>query len=65
MEIVLKNRKSERAAVIATESLPGVWEITVSSLKYERKDANTIEFNAPVPANGETAIRYTVRFTYQ
>jgi hypothetical protein len=64
VEIVLRNRKKEQVTVTAVEFLPGIWEITKSSHKYERKDANTVEFTVPVPANGETTIRYTVRFTY-
>jgi hypothetical protein len=64
VEIVLRNRKKEQATVTAVEFLQGVWEITRSTHKYERKNVNTVEFTVPVPASGETTIRYTVRFTY-
>ena len=38
------------------------WKIAVASLPYAKIDANTIEFRAPVPADGETVLTYTVSY---
>ncbi|MEP7290536.1 MAG: DUF4139 domain-containing protein, partial [Chloroflexota bacterium] len=40
------------------------WEIVSSSIDYTQIDSNTIEFRADVPADGETVITYTVRYTW-
>jgi len=40
------------------------WEILNSSMDYKQLDSNTIEFRANVPADGETVIKYTVRYTW-
>ena len=59
IEVRLKNRKESDVEVIVVEHLWGDWEITRSSLKYEKKDGNTFEFKVPVPKNSEAAVEYT------
>lgn len=62
-EIELRNRKKEAVTVVVEKKLYGFWEMTQSSLDYEKKDAQTVEFRVPVKA-GETAkLSFTVRFT--
>lgn len=40
------------------------WEILSASMDYTQVDSNTIEFRPTVPADGETVITYTVRYTW-
>ena len=38
------------------------WEILESNFKYEKKDANTIEFKIPLEKDEEKILNYTVRY---
>ena len=40
------------------------WKILESSHEYEKMDSQTIEFNVPVEANGETVVTYTVLYEW-
>lgn len=40
------------------------WNITQSSAKYEKKNADTVEFKLDVPANGEMTATYTVQYQW-
>lgn len=64
-EIKLRNRKEKDAVEIrVVEPLVRCanWKIAVSSLPFAKIDANTIEFRAPVLADGETILTYTVNY---
>lgn len=63
-EITLRNHKEEAAEVVVVEHLYPYtnWEITESNFKYEKKDANTIEFKIPLEKDEEKIINYTVRY---
>jgi hypothetical protein len=63
-EIRLRNRGKTGATVTVTENLYGNWEMTARSAEYRKKDADTVEFDVPVPAGGESKLQYTVRYTY-
>jgi hypothetical protein len=66
IEVELRNRKDQPVDVQVRESLyrwTG-WTILTSSLPFEKQDANTIVFNAKVPAGGETRVRYRVRYSW-
>ena len=66
-EIRLRNHKDEGSVEIRVpETLFrwSNWEILNSSLPYTQINSNTIEFRADVPAQGETVITYTVRYTF-
>jgi hypothetical protein len=63
VEIALRNHKEEDVTVIVTEHLYGDWEIRAKTMPYRKVDANTIEFDLPVPKGGEGTVRYTVRRT--
>lgn len=64
-EIVLRNHKKEAVAVRVVEHLQGPgWSIPRSSQKYEKLDAQTIEFTAQVPADGETTVTYSVTYRW-
>ena len=63
-EIKLRNRKEAPVEIRVVEPLYRCanWKIAVASLPYAKIDANTIEFRAPVPADGETVLTYTVSY---
>jgi hypothetical protein len=65
-EITLRNHKQEPVRVIVKENLYRWlnWGIVNASHDYEKKDARTIHFPVDVPANGETKVTYTVRYTW-
>jgi len=63
-EIRLRNAGASDATVTVDETLYGTWEITQKSADFRKKSAEAIEFDVPVPARGERALNYTVRYTY-
>ncbi len=63
IEIELRNRKDTDVSVSIEKKLWGFWEVLSSSVKYEKKDANTIEMNVPVKAGEKQTVKLTVRFT--
>ena len=65
-EIKLRNHKDAAATVTVVEHLYRWtnWKITASSMKYEKKDAQTIEFAVPVPKDGEAVVTYTVKYSW-
>jgi len=65
-EIKLRNHKDADATVTVVEHLyrwTG-WKIVESSAKYEKKDAQTIEFSVPVKKDGEAVVTYTVKYSW-
>jgi hypothetical protein len=62
--ISIRNRGDKPATVTVVEALYGNWEITAKSVDYRKKNAETIEFDLPVPAGQSAAVGYTVRFTF-
>ena len=65
-EITLRNHKDEDVEVRVVEHMFrwSEWEIVESSHDYEKTDAQTIEFRAPVEADGETTVTYTVQYQW-
>jgi hypothetical protein len=65
-EIKLRNHKDSDATVTVVEHLYRWtnWKIVASSSKYEKKDAQTVEFNVPVPRDGEAVVTYTVKYSW-
>ncbi len=65
-EIRLRNHKSQPVEVLVREHPYrwSNWRVLSSSAPYEKKDARTIEFPVRVAADGETVIRYRVRYTW-
>ena len=63
--IKLRNHKDEPVEVIVVEHLYSYvqWEITESSIPYEKKDASTIEFKVQLAKDQEVTVNYTVRYT--
>jgi hypothetical protein len=63
-EIELRNHKDEAVVVTVVEHLYGEWRITASSHDYKKKDAETVEFQVPVPANQNVKVTYTARMKW-
>ena len=65
-EITLRNRKETPVEIRVIEPLyrGANWKISNASLTYTKFDSNTIEFRAPVPADGETVVTYTVDYRW-
>jgi hypothetical protein len=66
VEFKLKNAKREAVALRLHEALPRWqdWEIVETTAKWEKEDAQSIRFDVTVPAEGETTVRYTVRYRW-
>jgi hypothetical protein len=66
-EIRLRNRKTEPVEVRVTERLyRGVnWQVVAKSDEFEKTDAQGIEFRVTVPADGETVVKYRVRYDWK
>jgi hypothetical protein len=66
IEVKLRNSKDEKVSVIVKENLYRWtnWKITQANHPWEKQDSRTIHFPVEVPANGETTVRYTVRYTW-
>jgi hypothetical protein len=65
-EIRVRNHKDVPVEVLVKEPLYrwNNWEITQSSLKYDKYDSSTIHFHTNVDKDAEQVITYTVRYTW-
>ena len=66
VEIKLRNHKDEAVEVIVKENLYRwvEWRITNKTHDYKKIDSRTVHFPVRVAKDGETAIRYTVKYTW-
>lgn len=66
-EIKVRNRKTEPVEVRVTETLYrwSNWTVLSQSHDFEKTDAQSIEFRVTVPADGETVVRYRVRYDWK
>lgn len=60
-EITLRNHKSDPVTVEVNEPVGGDWTMVDSNFKYEKTSATSVRFAVPVPANGESVLKYRVR----
>jgi hypothetical protein len=63
-EISLRNHKDEDVIIRVVDHPRSYWSVTRSSHEYEKVEAYRIEFQVPVPADGETTVAYTIRYEY-
>lgn len=65
-EIKVRNHKDQPITVRAVEHLYRWtnWRVSEATQKWTKKDAQTIEFDVPVPKNGEGVINYTVKYSW-
>jgi hypothetical protein len=59
--IELRNHKDEDVRVEVREFAGGDWQVTSSSHRAERDDAQNFHFDVPVPKRGKTPVTYTIR----
>ena len=66
IEVTLANAKSQAVTISLREALPRWqdWEITASTHRWERLNAQAISFEVDVPAGKETTLRYSVRYRW-
>lgn len=66
IEVVLRNHKDRAVEVTVREPMYRWlnWSLSEHSHEFARRDARTVEFPARVAANGETTVRYTVRYSW-
>jgi len=62
--IRLQNETDAAVNALVIEHPWGRWEIPESTPPYEKLDDETIRFAVPVPANGESELRYRLRISY-
>lgn len=60
-EIELRNRKTEPVTIRVEEPVWGDWQVTASSEKPIKEDANTLVFEVEVPADSVKKVTYTVQ----
>jgi len=65
-EIKLRNHKDQPVDVIVKENLYrwSTWNVTSKSHDFTKEDARTIHFPVKVPKDGETVVKYRVRYTW-
>jgi len=66
IEVKLRNHKSQPVDVVVKENLYrwSNWKILTQTHKYDKEDARTISFPVKVAKDGETVVRYRVRYTW-
>ncbi len=63
--IVLNNHTDEGVSIRVVEHLnQQTWSISESSIPFEKLNANTIEFDVPVPSDGEAEVTYTIVYRW-
>jgi hypothetical protein len=65
-EVRVRNHKKEPITVRVVEHLYRWtnWQITDANHKYNKKDAQTIEFPVTIAANGEAIVNYSVHYSW-
>src|SRR5688572_9735482 len=65
-EIKVRNHKAEAVDVLVAERMYRWvnWTLEKKSHEFEKKDSQLVHFPISVPANGETVITYTVKYTW-
>jgi hypothetical protein len=61
-EVKLRNRKKEKIVVEVERNLGVNWEMLNSSIDFEKKNAQTIQFKVPVEKDSEATLTYKVRY---
>lgn len=66
IEVKLRNHKPQPVEVIVKENLYrwSNWKILTRTHEYVKEDARTINFPVKVAKDGETVVRYRVRYTW-
>jgi hypothetical protein len=60
-ELTLRNHKDTPISVQVNEPVAGDWQLLSATHEGRKTDAFALQFEVPVPASGETVLRYRVR----
>jgi hypothetical protein len=60
-EVTLRNEKPAAVTIAVRDRIDGDWQVMESSVPARKADAQTLAFDVPVPAKGQTVLRYRVR----
>lgn len=60
-EYKVTNAKAQAVTVTLDQAVHGDWEVLEQNLAGEKADAQTLRFQIPVPAAGETVLRFKLR----
>ena len=63
-EITFKNHKKENVVIEVQRYLGLNWEVLNSSIDYQKKDSQNIIFKVPVAKDGETVLKFRIRYVY-
>jgi len=63
-EITIRNHREESVVVEVSEPVGGYWEVVSESHDHRKVNAQELAFDVPVPADGETVLKYTVQVKY-
>jgi hypothetical protein len=65
VKIEIRNHKDADIKALVREHLAGgQWDLTAKSQDFKKVDAQTIEFELPVPKNGKAQVTYTVMYRW-
>ncbi|MEO8019133.1 MAG: DUF4139 domain-containing protein [Pseudomonadota bacterium] len=66
IEVKLRNHKTQPVDVVVKENLYrwNSWKILTKTHPFVKEDARTLSFPVKVPKDGETIVRYRVRYTW-
>ena len=66
IEVKLRNHKTQAVDVVVKENLYrwSNWKILTKTHNFEKEDSRTINFPVKVAKDGETVVRYRVRYTW-
>ena len=64
VQLKLTNRKDDPVKIRVLERLPGSWDVTRSSHRYENYDSRRILFEVEVKEKSSLEIDYTVKYKY-
>jgi hypothetical protein len=64
LKLKLKNRKKEDVVIEVEKYAGNFWEVQESSVKFEKKDAQTLLFKVPVKADSEYPLKLRLRYNY-
>ncbi|MBC8028141.1 MAG: DUF4139 domain-containing protein [Steroidobacteraceae bacterium] len=66
IEVKLRNHKSQPVEVVVKENLYrwSNWKVVTKTHNFDKEDARTINFPVKVAKDGETVVRYKVRYTW-
>jgi len=62
--ITLRNHKKENVTITVIENMWGDWDFIGQTPKILTRQANKVEFEATVPATGETSFEFVVLYQY-